>query len=143
MDKLIINPHSIVDIITNSSTVIYTGVTDNAAEMVRGIIKHVLEISGSDKTVDELFDISVVNLSAIEEEMEEYEYGSPEHDVLWDKYNELRRSGQHQVDVENLKDMDMGVYNKSRIMVSTKRSSKTNIISDLLSQIFVVEADYS
>ena len=134
MHDIIINPHSIVDIITNSSTVIYTGVTDNAADMVRGIIKHVLEIADSDKTVDELFDISVVDMRAVEEKMNEHDYGSPE----WHELNEKLEGNQVSAVLA-----DASAYSKSRIVVSTKGYPKTNIISDLLSQIFYVEEEYS
>lgn len=47
--------HSVVDVITNSSSVIYTELRANSIELVKAIITDVLEASGSDKTVEDIF----------------------------------------------------------------------------------------
>lgn len=57
--KLELSLHSAVDIITNSSTVIYTWANGNAAESVKSIINEVLRRAGSDKVADDLFKVYV------------------------------------------------------------------------------------
>jgi hypothetical protein len=58
--KLVIKPHSVVDIITNSSTVIYTWAAANAKEMVEDLINEVLDnIDNLAIRADDLYDIEV------------------------------------------------------------------------------------
>ena len=56
---IVIKTHSIVDIITNSSTTIYTQATDGAIKTVKEIINTILKDAGSDKTVDDLYDVEI------------------------------------------------------------------------------------
>lgn len=49
--------HSIIDVITNSSTEIFTSASDTGVKYVTELLEKVLKAAGSDKTVDELFDI--------------------------------------------------------------------------------------
>ena len=51
--------HSIVDVITNSSSVIYTEAHNNSISIAKKIIDSVLTAAGSTKTADDLFDFSV------------------------------------------------------------------------------------
>jgi len=51
--------HSLVDVITNSSSVIYTEATSAAGQLAKEVINEVLERAGSDKTADDLFAISL------------------------------------------------------------------------------------
>jgi hypothetical protein len=48
--------HSVVDVITNSSSVIYTEATRAAIDTAKSMINEILSIAGSDKTADDLFD---------------------------------------------------------------------------------------
>lgn len=54
-----IKTHSLVDIITNSSTVIFTWASGNAEAMVLELIDEVLSVAGSDKKAADLYDIEV------------------------------------------------------------------------------------
>ena len=54
-----IKPHSVVDIITNSSTMIYTQATPSAIKVIKEIINTILKDAGSDKTVDDLYDVEI------------------------------------------------------------------------------------
>lgn len=73
MDKMIIPVHSVVDVITNSSTMIYTGATDEAVSAIRSIINFVLLEAGSDKRVDDLYDVKLVKKSEIVDENAAYD----------------------------------------------------------------------
>ena len=139
MDKFIIRPHSIVDIITNSSTVIYTGVTDNAVEAVKGIINDVLQSVGSDKTADDLYDIDVVSLDELEK-LDEGAYESKEE--YWRAYDNL----QHDIETNLTKQVEVDFVDSSshvgaNIVVTSKIGSGKEI-SDLLAKIFLVREDY-
>jgi len=75
--------HSIVDVITNSSTVIYTEATRNAVELSKTLINRVLSVAGSDKTADDLFDISV---RVYPDDLHSYiRYNLSDHDAMPDE----------------------------------------------------------
>jgi hypothetical protein len=58
--RLVIRPHSVVDIITNSSTVIYTWAAANAVEMVEDLINEVLSnVTNMTLRADDFYDIEV------------------------------------------------------------------------------------
>jgi hypothetical protein len=58
--KIRIHPQSIIDIITNSSTEIYTFPSSDAKNMVVKIVNEVLKAAGSDKTFNDLYTIAEV-----------------------------------------------------------------------------------
>ena len=62
--KVCIPIHSVVDVITNSSSVIYTEATANSVTTMKEIINDILKMAESPKTVDDLFDISNQKLPA-------------------------------------------------------------------------------
>ncbi len=51
--------HSVIDVITNSSTEIFTFVKDNAVELCHEAINEILKVSGSDKKSEDLFDVYI------------------------------------------------------------------------------------
>ena len=57
MIKIIrIKPHSIVDVITNSSTVVYVQTHDNTIKYAKELVNTLLKVVGSKKKADDLFD---------------------------------------------------------------------------------------
>ena len=144
MDKFIIRPHSIVDIITNSSTVIYTGVTDNAVEAVKGIINDVLQSVGSDYTADNLYIIESVDREELYKQeldkIDEEAYGSQEE--FWMAEENLRDEVYSRFDNQvSLDFADSGTRAGANIMV-TSSAGGSKKISDLLAKIFLVREDY-
>jgi hypothetical protein len=61
MESLKITLHSEVDVITNSSTTIYTQVSEGGIETVKGIINSILKIGGSELTADDLFTFEITS----------------------------------------------------------------------------------
>lgn len=59
MRKLVIKVHSIVDVITNSSTVIYTQADEGTIKSVKELINALLAIGKSELTADDLFEFSL------------------------------------------------------------------------------------
>jgi hypothetical protein len=51
--------HSMVDLITNSSTEIFISANDNAEENVKKILQKILDVTGSTKKVDDVFEVKV------------------------------------------------------------------------------------
>lgn len=56
--KLVIPVHSFVDLITNSSSEIFTSATEATVQTVKDIIAGILKTAGSKKTADDLFNVS-------------------------------------------------------------------------------------
>jgi hypothetical protein len=61
-----VNIHSFVDVITNSSTEIFVS-SENTLTIVKEVLVELLKVMGSDKTVDEVFDIKLkcINVSYV------------------------------------------------------------------------------
>lgn len=69
MKKLVISFHSVVDVITNSSTVVYTGCSDGIVESMKGIVDSILKAGGSNKTSDDLYTFKIVPDDSAKESM--------------------------------------------------------------------------
>jgi hypothetical protein len=52
-----IKPHSLVDVITNSSTIVYITMRENAIDDMYAIIDEVLKVAESDKNARDLFNV--------------------------------------------------------------------------------------
>jgi len=78
MKELRLKIHSVVDVITNSSTVIYTEASESAIETAKSIIDDILKVAGSGKTADDLFTFEVKVLPTDSEEMLFYNEGELE-----------------------------------------------------------------
>jgi hypothetical protein len=53
--------HSIVGIITNSSTIIYSILSDSAVKSFKKVVDEILKQAGSDKTCDDVFNVAVTD----------------------------------------------------------------------------------
>jgi hypothetical protein len=60
MKTLKIKIHSVVDVITNSSTTIYTQADEGTISSVKDMVNALLKIGGSELTADDLFTFSLV-----------------------------------------------------------------------------------
>ena len=85
MQKLIIKVHSIVDVITNSSTVIYTQADEGTIKSVKELINALLAIGKSELTADDLFEFS---LEKDDESYSDYGYSNVELAVSCKSDNE-------------------------------------------------------
>lgn len=68
MNMLVINVHSFVDLITNSSTEIYTSAHGRTIDMAKDLVDKVLQAGGSAVTADDLFNFSLTITGWDEEE---------------------------------------------------------------------------
>jgi hypothetical protein len=55
MNPIYIPFHSVIDLITNSSSEIFVSATEKTLEVVKDIISNALVLGGGDKTVDDLY----------------------------------------------------------------------------------------
>lgn len=69
---MFISVESIIDIITNSSTEIYTFPSDHAGDLLKKIINQILKEAGTDKTFDDLFEIEKVPNDYVEDEFKDW-----------------------------------------------------------------------
>ena len=65
---------SVTNVITNSSSETFLVVNENAIDTVKNFINAILEAAGSEKTCDELFDITPSLCEDIEEYWEDWEW---------------------------------------------------------------------
>lgn len=59
MKAIKISLHSFVDLITNSSSEVFVSSSDHTERMVKELIDKILKNAGTEKTCDELFNVSV------------------------------------------------------------------------------------
>lgn len=76
MKTIKLNVHSVIDLITNSSTEMFADYS-NSIEPLKELLDEFLKLSGVNKTSDEIFEISIIN-SYWEENLEYYMEDYPE-----------------------------------------------------------------
>jgi hypothetical protein len=159
MKELRIPLHSVVDVITNSSTVIYTQASSGAAKIARAMIEEILEIAGCDKKVEDLFDISVKpafnDMWEAEEALEEMglkaDYsicggpGRPSHSEVREKF-----IAEHQARLDEILERkesdfrdywDGGVTIVNQLVIKTKEGANIKLAANALA-LFDQEACY-
>jgi len=112
MKEIRIPFHSYIDVITNSSTEIFASVSNNAKDIMTEILTSVLKAAGSNKTVDEIFDIEFIYN---EEETAwcpccEYDITKTEEDELG---NCGRCHGNYEIPIKDLTEEEFNYINES------------------------------
>jgi len=72
--------HSIIDVITNSSTEIYVNPASNTSKVIKEFIDGILKSAGSDKKCNDLFEIKIKK-ELNEDTGEPYEDGYDDYDT--------------------------------------------------------------
>lgn len=152
MKKLKLNVHSFVDIITNSSTEIYTYATNE--ENAYKLINEILKIAGSEKKAEDLFNVSIVPKDwdtiidyAEDDGFEDEIINNEFNDLLVERskvYEEKGREGQNKFDEEQIipfliknerwKEVWNEEYNGTSMLIEPKDKSKSD--NDIWSMIF-------
>jgi len=78
MKELRLSFHSIVDVITNSSSVVYTSCTSSTIEHMKEIVNSILKAGGSDKVADDLYKFKIVPSENAQERAMNYIDSHPE-----------------------------------------------------------------
>ena len=96
--ELRISLHSMVDVITNSSTVIFVNTHGKTIEYAKDLINSLLSMSGSDKKADDFFTFELIPTEDSLERVMEYLLEECEHE--WDspEYRAKEKEFQKQID---------------------------------------------
>ena len=81
MKPIVISVHSIIDVITNSSSEIYSIAHWQTHENVEKLINEILKLSGSKLKCKDLFDIEVKSWEPSEEDLKKYKQDSGLEDI--------------------------------------------------------------
>lgn len=135
--------HSMVDIITNSSTVIYTFPSADYKKKLAEVVDRVLQEAGSDKKFDDLFD-------AVDTLGEDFYDGlddfiMDEKDLSYDSWLELSDDERQKLRDESTEvytDGSDGNYMYKSFRLLTKSGEDTNLTSALMN-IFESEESYN
>ena len=71
MESIILRVHSVIDVITNSSSEIYVEATQHTIKNVKELVDNLFKLTGSTIKCDDVFDISLKNLRDTEDEDED------------------------------------------------------------------------
>ena len=138
MKEIKLNLHSIVDVITNSSTMVYIMATTKSIDLAKKFINKILTFSGSDKTADDLFDFS------IEINDEKYLYTDYLADCKSDELDEKEILSLEDWRVKTIEEAadDYDNYTTSSVVIKPKDTTNKKMM-DLVSEfeaIFNIEA---
>jgi hypothetical protein len=144
VNQLIIPLHSVVDVITNSSTVIYTGTQESAKSAMRSIINHILKQAGSDQEALDLYNIEVVGYNDIEKTLEERGITYKDNpDQYWAEYERLEEEPSGVFEQVRTVFSDNSTYPKTSIVVTPKTDAEDDYVTKMLGKLFYVEEDYA
>ena len=158
--SITVNLHSFVDIITNSSTVIFTYAAANAEQMVKNLINEILSnVDGSTLTADDLYDIkTVINPdeyegvvdSLLDDVPEKYEQLVADinelrgEDGYWKHMKEISALLEDRLSFDEIESLlstswhDFGV--ETKIKITPQQNNKRDDLGQLLENLFYHEA---
>jgi len=150
MKKLEIPVHSVVDVITNSSTVIYVQATDSTIKLAKELIDSILKVANSDKTADDLFEFSIEPGEGwlddrIDEYMEEHEiefegeYGS---DKYKRQHDEIAKKIIEEHDDGDTKYEDYNGWYDNRLIIKSKGEDRFTLdLTEKVKRIFEIDGE--
>ena len=138
---MIVNIHSIVDLITNSSSEIYTNITEAGIQVVKDIFNEVLRDGGSNKTADDLYNFYIIPFTL--DYLYDEEVSKEVRNVYMNRSdNEICK---YLIEHEMFDLLKLGIgyheHSESRLLVYKKGGVPTNIGS-MLSNIFEQYAEW-
>ena len=162
---MLVKIHSFVDVITNSSTIIYTQFKESAIQDSYEMINEILKLGGSDKKAEDLFDISISpcldNVYDIigdmdEEEIDDLDISEEDKKLLLlshTKYDEMEYDDYMEWQEENLtpfilenwkliadEDSEQDIYLS---IVAKDTSKSTKDLGDMICNMFDCEEGYN
>lgn len=83
MESIILRVHSVIDVITNSSSEIYVEATANTVKNVKELVDNLFKLTGSTIKCDDVFDIALKNLNGEEDDDDSDDYNEyPQVDLV-------------------------------------------------------------
>lgn len=143
IDQIKLRIHSVVDVITNSSTVIYTNCDDNCLQNARDLVNTILKEAGSDKTADDLYTFKIAltedaihQLYYNEDFIEKSGYKKQPSDLGWREnvYHLSKFLDDNNITYEDVKeflDSDED-YNSNTVIIITTKDGKTSNFTDMI-----------
>lgn len=121
--------HSVIDLITNSSTEIFV-YSENSLKPAKELINEILKLQGSDKTCDDVFDLKIT--------MDDYqiknliEYGELDEDVQLELQKDITK---HVVEIQNGEKPEWFVENKWHVETYLEITVKDKKYADLATKL--------
>ncbi len=112
--------HSFVDLITNSSSEIFVSADANTVKAVKKLIDNILKASGSDKTADDLFEISLGYEVTDNETYDNKFVTKAEFEKIEETYQEWEDGDQRRAEPRFQPRYSDGDYRNSNILVTVK-----------------------
>lgn len=142
-EKVKIAIHSLIDLITNSSTEIFVDCT-NSVQPAKDLLQELLELNGSDKKVDEVFDVTLEeDYNNLSDYIEYYLEEDEAYDTIIENYkiNEGEYSDREKEIDKLIKDYQAGKvdlnidsYHVQKHLVVTSKDEKYNHLLKLLNK---------
>ena len=118
--------HSIVDLITNSSTVLYTD-SSKSVDALKDVMREIFKLHNIDKKIKDVFDISLI-VDDLDEYM--YEYISDNYDEFGLEYDDERlHESVDTLVTKYIEDMNSGKMDTPEWVSDLVNDSRTNWIS--------------
>jgi len=149
MRQIFIPMHSVVDVITNSSTVIYVSAHGSSVKLMKEFINTLLKATGSDKTSDDLFEFSTaVNFDKWSDRMEyHFEEELPEGFEKLDYDGQakvLREMYNASVEAGTTEDIFEDDYIQKDLVMQVKGDDKLTFnMVEQVEAMFEIEEDYN
>ncbi len=133
--------HSFVDVITNSSTVIYVQVHDKTVELIKEFINHILKLGDSKYSADDLFEFKITFSEQfmedrIDEIVEEFSDDAIK-DTSWEELNKKAKEIYYdrllKGEYDGAEDESCYGYDRRRVVMFLKSDTKQCI--DIASKI--------
>jgi len=144
MEKVVLNVHSIIDVITNSSTEIYTCTHGKTIEYMKELLNSVLKAGGSKKTADDLYDFKIKldgDKRAEAEEFFQHQGMSKEEAV--EEVSRLDSAGEFkQYYLDNIDEVGDGNYEDNFVVTPKGGTEKEDLIK-IINSLFVQDAAYN
>jgi len=138
--------HSLIDLITNSSTEIFVDCS-GSVQPAKDLLTEFLKVSGSDKTCDEVFEVTLEQDHYNIETWFDYQFKWDSDEGVYEKYNneyDLEGSGDYKKGQENQKrlvedykagkcpDIKIDSYHIQKHLVVTSKDDKYTHLLELL-----------
>jgi len=145
-NEVVLKIHSMVDVITNSSSVTYVTARDNSISKIKELVNNLLVFSESDKKADDLFDFK---LSIDEERLEELrkdrlcdDYGWEEAEDIYEEIQSKKREEPEWWDTCYEDKENIDTYIRVTAKVNDKNVEQCAKILSSLNELFSYESSY-
>ncbi|MFA6089871.1 MAG: hypothetical protein WC755_08490 [Candidatus Woesearchaeota archaeon] len=136
MKTIKINIHSFVDVITNSSTMIYVSCNSGTLKTIKELMSLIIKEVDIDLTADDLFEFKIKRLCTHKETEEEKEF-----ELTYDKNGNA--NFEESFDEEKWDTSSYNGYNQDSLYITSKNNKALKIdLADKIQEIFTIDGSY-